>query len=174
MEETGYCITPFQRKHLLKNLERDLRPEHRQRIEIMLLADEGLTQAEICQQLGCAKETARHWMSVAQMGQSHRWKERSIGRPKAVTDEYLASLRYLVSCSPRELGYPFRRWTAQWLSQHLANELGISVSACHINRLLKKMGLSTRSQASQIESSIDLQANQRHSNDSILEIRDLA
>jgi transposase len=113
-------------------------------------------------------------MSVAQMGQSHRWKERSIGRPKAVTDEYLASLRYLVSCSPRELGYPFRRWTAQWLSQHLANELGISVSACHINRLLKKMGLSTRSQASQIESSIDLQANQRHSNDSILEIRDLA
>jgi putative transposase len=47
MEETGYCITPFQRKHLLKNLERDLRPEHRQRIEIMLLADEGLTQAEI-------------------------------------------------------------------------------------------------------------------------------
>jgi hypothetical protein len=49
-----------------------------------------------------------------------------------------------VSHSPREYGYPFQRWTAQWLGKHLAKELGIKVSDCHINRLLKEMGLSTR------------------------------
>jgi transposase len=68
-----------------------------------------------------------------------------MGRPKTVNDEYLARLKELVNRSPREYDYPFQRWTAQWLSKHLAKELGIEVSACHINRLLKQMGLSTRS-----------------------------
>jgi transposase len=67
-----------------------------------------------------------------------------MGRPKTVNEQYLARLKELVSHSPREYGYPFQRWTAQWLGKHLAKELGIKVSDCHINRLLKEMGLSTR------------------------------
>jgi hypothetical protein len=50
----------------------------------------------------------------------------------------------LASHSPRENGYPFQRWTAQWLGKHLEKELHIKVSPQHINRLLKQMGLSTR------------------------------
>jgi transposase len=67
-----------------------------------------------------------------------------MGRPKTVNEQYLARLKELVSHSPREYSYPFQRWTAQWLGKHLAKELGIKVSDCHINRLLKQMGLSTR------------------------------
>jgi len=40
---------------------------------------------------------------------------------------YLGRLKELVSHSPREYGYPFQRWTAQWLGKHLAKELGIKV-----------------------------------------------
>ena len=46
MENHGLYLTPFQRKLLLKNLEADLRPEYRRRIEIMLLADAGQSQAQ--------------------------------------------------------------------------------------------------------------------------------
>ncbi len=67
-----------------------------------------------------------------------------MGRPKTVNEQYLNRLKELVSHSPREYGYPFQRWTAQWLGKHLEKELGIKLSDCHINRLLKQMGLSTR------------------------------
>ncbi len=144
MENQGQYLTPFQRKLLLKSLEADLRPEYRRRIEIMLLADAGQSQAQICEALGCSQETARYWIAIAQTGLAHQWNDRPMGRPKAVNQQYLARLKELVSRSPREYGYPFQRWTAQWLSKHLVKELGMKVSACHINRLLKEMGLSTR------------------------------
>ncbi len=144
MENYGLYLTPFQRKLLLKNLEADLRPEYRRRIEIMLLADAGQSQAQICEALLCSQETARYWIAIAQAGNAHHWRDRPQGRPKTVNEQYLARLKKLVTHSPREHGYPFQRWTAQWLSKHLVKELGIKVSSCHINRLLKEMGLSTR------------------------------
>ncbi|MDZ8065175.1 MAG: helix-turn-helix domain-containing protein [Nostoc sp. DedQUE08] len=144
MDKQGLYLTAFQRKLLVKSLEADLRPEYRRRIEIILLADAGQSQTQICEALGCSQETARHWITIAQTGQAHHWSDRPMGRPKAVNEQYLARLQELASHSPREYGYSFERWTGQWLSKHLAKELGIKVSSCHINRLLKEMGLSTR------------------------------
>ncbi len=117
----------------------------------MLLADTGQSQAQICKLLGCAQETARYWIAMASSGQTHDLRDRAMGRPKTVNEEYLARLKLLVINSPREYGYSFERWTAQWLSKHLAKELGIKVSSCHINRLLKEMGLSTRPKDNTVE-----------------------
>lgn len=142
--QQGLFLSFPQRKLLLDSLKTDLRPEHRRRIEIMLLADLGYSQAQICEQLQCSHETARFWISMAQLGQVHNWNILPIGRPKTVNDQYLERLRELVSRSPRDYGYFFRHWTAEWLSKHLAKEFDIKVSDRHINRLLKKMGLSTR------------------------------
>ena len=148
-QEQGKFLSPFQRKLLCKHLEKDLRSEYIRRIKIMLLADLGYSQTEICQTLNCSHETARYWIFAAKTGQAHKWKELSIGRPKTINEEYLARLKELVSQSPRECGYAFTRWTARWLSKHLAKEFDIEISDRHINRLLKKMGLSTRHQQSQ-------------------------
>ena len=137
-------LTPFQCKLLTKSLETDLSPEYRQRIQIMLLAEQGYSQTQICKALGCRHETARYWIAIAQSGQAHRWNEHRIGRPKVIDEQYLHRLKELVNYSPRDCGYSFQRWTAQWLSKHLAKETGIRVSDRHINRLLKTMGLSTR------------------------------
>ncbi|MEA5578140.1 helix-turn-helix domain-containing protein [Anabaena sp. UHCC 0451] len=141
-------LTPFQRKTLLKNLQADLQPEYRRRIEIMLLADMGKSQAHICEIIGCSQEMARYWIGIAEAGIAHKWNERRIGRPKTINQQYLERLQELVSHSPREYGYAFGYWTAQWLSKHLANELGIEISDRHINRLLKQMGLSTKPKSS--------------------------
>jgi transposase len=72
------------------------------------------------------------------------WNDQPIGRPKTINDQYLDRLKELVTHSPRDYGYPFQRWTAQWLKRHLAREMGMEVSDRHVNRLLKQMGLSTR------------------------------
>lgn len=144
MEKPDKCLTPLVRKFLLKAVQTEVRPEYRRRLEIMLRADLGESQTQICAELGCSQETARYWIAMAQTGQAHNWKEHPIGRPKTVNQEYLVRLKELVSHSPREYGYSFGRWTAQCLSKHLAKELGIEVSDRHINRLLKEMGLSTR------------------------------
>ena len=147
----GKCLTAFQRQMLQKRLQADLSGKYRQRLQIMLLADEGKTQAEICQALGCSPHTARHWILMAQHGEAHNWQSNPIGRPKAVNERYLQRLQELVTNSPKEFGYPFQRWTAQWLSKHLAKELGIEIVPRHINRLLKQMGLSTRPKPTQSE-----------------------
>jgi transposase len=140
----GNLLTSFQRKLLLETLDKkNLSESYRQRIEIMLLADEGKTQTEICRVLGCCAATVRHWTHIARMGMAHQWQECPIGRPKAVNEEYLVRLKELVTSSPRDYGYSFCRWTAGWLQKHLAKELGIEISDRHIKRLLKQMGLST-------------------------------
>ncbi|MEH2308225.1 helix-turn-helix domain-containing protein [Nostoc sp.] len=140
----GKCLSSFQRKMLQKSLQENIPESYRQRIEIMLLTDEGKSQTTICQILGCCPATARHWMYIARTGMAHQWQDCAIGRPKAVNEEYLERLKELVSNSPRDYGYSFRCWTGNWLSQHLAKDLGIQVTGQHINRLLKQMGLSIR------------------------------
>jgi len=144
--KTSKFLTPFQRKVLLKNIQVSLPPKYHLRIEIMLLADQGKSPTEICQILGCSYHMARYWVGVAKAGLAHQWEEQPIGRPKSVNKQYLARLQELVSHSPGEYGYPFQHWKAQWLSQHLASELGIKITKRHINRLLKQMGLSTQQQ----------------------------
>jgi transposase len=169
VEKQGQYLTPFQRKLLQKSLQADLRPEYRRRIEIMLLADIGQSQTQICEALGCSPEMARYWIVMAQTGNAHHWSDRPMGRPKTVNEQYLNRLKELVSHSPREYGYPFQRWTAQWLGKHLAKELGIKLSNCHINRLLKQMGLSTRPKPATDEAA----TNQTSTGNSNLTIDDL-
>ena len=151
MENESKYLTPFQRKLLLKSLEADLRPEYRRRIEIMLLADAGQSQAQICKALLCAQETARYWITMAQTGQVHSWDDRAMGRPKTVNEQYLARLQELVNHDPRKYGYSFSRWTGLWLAKHLAKELDITVSAGYINMLLKEMGFSVRQKKKSVE-----------------------
>jgi transposase len=143
-------LTSFQRKLLQKSLQEDLPNQYRQRIQIMLLADQGKSQVEICQILRCCPATVRHWTHIARTGMAHQWQDCPIGRPKTVNEAYSERLKELISHSPRDYGYCFRRWTVSWLSKHLAKELGIEVSDRHIKRLLKQLGLSTLPKPNQI------------------------
>lgn len=156
---TGKLLTPFQRKILQKSLQDNLIESYHQRIQIMLLADEGKTQAEICRTLGCCPATVRHWTHIARTGMAHQWQDCPIGRRKSVNEHHLERLKELVSNSPRNYGYPFRQWTGTWLSRHLAKEFGIDVTPQHINRLLKQMGLSTRPKSKSLEETTTQQTN---------------
>jgi transposase len=141
----GIYLTPFQRQLLRENIKGELSNSHRQRLEIMLLTDNGKTQAEICRILGCSTATASRWIQLTKAGLAHKYLDCPVGRPKIVTDEYIESLRGLLQNSPKDHGYPFRTWTISWLSKHLAKEMGIEVSVSHLKRVMRDLGLSTRS-----------------------------
>src|SRR5579883_3672367 len=95
--ENGKLLTAFQRKILLQNLQSNLQSKYRRRIEVMLLADQGKSQTQICKTLGCSYHMARYWIGVAKAGLAHKWQEQPIGRPKSVNEEYLERLKELVS-----------------------------------------------------------------------------
>jgi transposase len=144
----GNFLTDSQREMLLESLQEDCPESQRQRIQIMLLVDEGITQAEICQILGCCPATARHWIHIARQGMVHQWQDCPIGRPKLVSNEYLQRLKELFYSNPRGYGYGSQHWTLNWLQKHLCEEFGFKVSDRHFKRLLKQMGLSTRRKSS--------------------------
>lgn len=171
MKSEGHYLTTFQRKILLKSMQTELRHEYRRRITIMLMADAGESQAHICAAVKCSQETARYWILMAQMGNAHLWDERLIGRPKTINSKYIDRLRELINHSPREFGYSFKRWTAQWLTKHLKKELGIEVSDRHINRLLKDMGLSTRSKPAKAEQHADANLDDNNANIAIYDLQ---
>jgi transposase len=137
-------LTDFQRQMLLKSLQENCSQSQRKRIEIMLLADEGKPQAEICQILGCCPATARHWIHIARQGMAHQWQDCAIGRPKLVSNEYLHRLKELFYSNPRDYGYVSQHWTLNWLQKRLCEEFGFEVKERTFKRLLKQMGLSTR------------------------------
>lgn len=140
MEHQNLYFTDAQRQLLIANLQNNGLPIlNKQRIRILLLTDEGKTQTEICRELGCSPSTARHWMHMARTGMAHLWQDFPRGRPKIVTESYLLRLKELLNENPRDYKYPFRRWTADWLRKHLANELGIEISLRHFKRLLKEV-----------------------------------
>lgn len=144
MEKQLRHITSLLARILPEDLPKDLEPLHRRRLEIIIRTHLGQSQTEICSALGCSKDMARYWMTIARTEGLNCWYEQPIGRPKRVDDRYLQRLRELVTSNPKEHGYAFNRWTARWLGKHLAQELGIEISDRHVNRLLKQMGLSTR------------------------------
>ncbi|ABG49714.1 conserved hypothetical protein [Trichodesmium erythraeum IMS101] len=164
----GSCLTSFQRKLLEKSLDKKLTRQYRQRIEIMLLADEGKTQTQIREAIGCSLATARYWIFIAQSGQAQQWKNHPIGRPQEVNEQYLERLKELLTNSPKKCGYAFERWTANCLGKHLAKEFGVEFSDRHINRLIKKMGLSTKTLSAQTDETISQNAKRKN-----IAIRDL-
>jgi transposase len=149
MKQSGIYLTPIQRLNLQQKLRSETaKPSYQQRISIILLADEGRSQSEICELLGCGFSTASRWINALQTGV---WQSTSVGRPAVVGDKYINYLQELLESSPRDHGYFVNRWTVHSLNKHLTEKLGVAISDRHLKRLLKDLGLSTLSKPSQSE-----------------------
>lgn len=54
-ESFGRYLTNFQKKALMKAMQSDIDLEYKKRIQIILMADMGKTQAQICRLVGCSR-----------------------------------------------------------------------------------------------------------------------
>jgi transposase len=137
---TGKYLSPSQRQQLLEILTEPNIPDiDRKRIQIILFADEGKSPGEIRKLLDCTAATASKWILIAESGKIDHWQKYRRGRPPKVDQPYLDRLKELITKSPRDFGYSFKRWSGVWLAQHLEKEFGVALTPTHINRLRKQL-----------------------------------
>ena len=101
---TGKYLSSSERQQLLEILtEPNISDVDRKRIQIILFADEGKSQAEIRKLLDCTAATASKWILIAESGKIDRWQKYRRGRPSKVDQPYLDRLKELITKSPRDL-----------------------------------------------------------------------
>jgi transposase len=128
-----------EKNKLQKALREEVNAEIRERIIIFLLLNDGKTQAEIAEFIGCSLKKVSYWCVHGDPGNLESLKDRRMeGNHKKATPEYVELLLKVVEEEPKELGYDFGRWTAARLAAHLEKETGIQLSSSQVRRILEK------------------------------------
>jgi transposase len=132
-------LTPEQKEKLQKALKREVNGDIRERILILLLLNDGKTQPEVANFLGCSKNKVCYWCVHGDPDNLESLKdERMKGNHQKATEKYLEILLETVEKEPQELGYEFGRWSAQRLATYLEKETGISLSGSQVRRILSR------------------------------------
>ena len=128
-----------EKKNLQKALKEEERAEVRERILMFLLLNDGKTQREIAEFIGCSLKTVAHWCVHGDPNNLESLEDgRKNGNHKKATEEYINLLLKIVDEDPKEFGYEFGRWTAARLAEHLEKETGIKLSGSQVRRILRR------------------------------------
>ena len=128
-----------QKEKLQKELKENRHPDIRERILMLLLLNDGKTQAEIANFLGCSLRKVSYWCVHGDPENLESLvDERMKGNYQKVTEEYTKLLLETIEKEPEELGYEFGRWTNARLSTYLEEKTGIKLSSSQIRNILKK------------------------------------
>lgn len=128
-----------EKKNLQKALKEEERAEVRERILMFLLLNDGKTQREIADFIGCSLKTVAHWCVHGDPNNLESLEDgRKNGNHKKATEEYINLLLKIVDEDPKEFGYEFGRWTAARLAEHLEKETGIKLSGSQVRRILRR------------------------------------
>jgi transposase len=128
-----------QKEKLQKALKEEENPEIRERILILLLLNDGKTQAEIAEFIGCSAKKVSCWCVKGDPDNLESLKDKRMeGNYKKATSEYIRILLETIDKEPAELGYEFGRWTAKRLATYLKNQTGISLSSSQVRRILER------------------------------------
>jgi len=127
----------------LEKLKKALKEENngniRERILILLLLNDGKTQAKTAEFLGCSLNKVSYWCVHGDPENLESLKdERMKGNHKKVTDKYIEILLETIDKEPDKLGYEFGRWTAQRLATYLEKITGIQLSGSQVRRILEQ------------------------------------
>lgn len=140
-------LTQKQKEKLQKALKEEEHPNIRERILILLLLNDGKTQTEIADFVGCSDQKVSYWCIHGDPDNLESLKdERMKGNGRKVTDEYLKVLLEIIEKSPTELGYEFGRWTSQRLATYLTLKTGIELSGSQVRKILAKKNMSISGQ----------------------------
>lgn len=104
-----------------QTLQRALKNENnrdiREKILILMLLNDGKTQAKIADFLGCSVNKVSYWCVHGDPDNLESLKDdRMKGNNQKVTDKYIEILLDTVEKEPQELGYEFGRWTGKRLA----------------------------------------------------------
>jgi len=113
-----------------------IRPRTRDRLEMVRLSHAGASVPEIARHLGRGEKRVRHWIKTfLEHGFGALADPPPVGRTSRLTSAVRAAVR-------QELAKGDRIWTAPQLAAWIAQACGVSVSASHLRRFLRRWKLS--------------------------------
>jgi len=131
-------LTPEEKQELQKYLKIHEHPNVRERILILLLHNDGKTQQEIADFLGCSLRKVAYWCAHGDPNNLESLIDaRMSGNYHKATKQYIELLLETIDKDPQELEYEFGRWTAARLATHLEQVTGIKLSGSQVRRILK-------------------------------------
>lgn len=124
---------------LQKALRESELPHVRERILILLLQNDGKTQREIANFVGCSPRTVAHWGRHGDPDKLESLEnKRNQESYRKATLEYIKLLLETVDKEPSDLGYEFGRWSGERLATYLSEKTGIELSGSQVRRILKR------------------------------------
>ena len=133
-------ISDDERGHVEEKLRgRDVRPQMRERLEMVKAAALGRPLDEIARWSGRSPRTVRFWLDrFVAVGVTGLADAPRAGRPARADAEYLAALDRAVEPPPRGLGLGFDVWTSPRLSAYLAETTGVRIAPGWLRALLSR------------------------------------
>lgn len=114
-------------------------PHVRERVLILLLQNDGKTQKQIAEFLGCSPRTVAYWSIHGDPDNLESlYNKRDQEYHRKATPEYIELLLETVDQEPQELGYEFGRWTGERLATYLEEKTGVQLSGSQVRRILKQ------------------------------------
>ncbi len=113
-------------------------PDIRQRALIFLLLNNGNTQAQTAELIGCSLRKVAYWSIHGDPENLDSFTDdRMKGNYRKATEEYIDLLLETIEVEPEKYGYEFGRWTTARLAIHLGKKTGIELSSTQVRRILK-------------------------------------
>lgn len=126
---------------LLEALHRWDDPSDVRRARAVRLNSRGWTVPQIADALDVCRQSVRNWIDFYEReGLGGLKTDPRSGRPPKADEHYCQMLTHTVETPPREMGYPFNRWTLSRLAIHMEKHTGVSLHPSHLRQLLKAMG----------------------------------
>lgn len=117
----------------------------RSRCQMILLSNEGLSPAEIADQVRFHQRTVTRYIQRYEVeGIDGLLTRPRSGRPPKATAAYKMLLLQVVAQAPRMLDLPFSNWTTANLAEYLAQKTGIVLSLRQVENILKANGWELR------------------------------
>jgi transposase len=105
---------------------------------MVLLASRGYSLAQIAAIFECDEATVKRWVErYQQEGESGLQDRPRSGRPRKADAVARSALCQAVEQTPAQLGYRFGYWTTVTLAAHLAQRVGLCLSAATVRRALR-------------------------------------
>jgi len=111
------------------------------RAQAVHFSTQRLTAAQIAPIVARDRSAVFRWLKEFDVhGPPALWPGKSPGRPPKADADFQAALRQAVEQNPRDLGYPFTRWSVDRLTEHMRRTMHVAVSGSTVHHTLKRLG----------------------------------
>lgn len=111
------------------------------RAQAVHFSSQRLKVQQIAEIVGRSRLSVTRWLhEFNARGLAALWPGKSTGRPPKADADFQAAMVAAIEQNPRDLGYPFTRWSVDLLGQHLRRKLHVEVSYSTVYNTLKRLG----------------------------------